>query len=214
MKRTLILVLLAVLLLPTLYSCGSGQGVDASFNSAEGGSYYEDAACAKVDMEDLEPSAYLSVPYILQEVNHCGPASLSMVMAYYGESVDQLDLGLDIVNEHGVTTGELIRRASDYGFDAKVYSCSFESLLYFVSKGKPVITRVLNYAGTNGHFVTVIGYDTESRTVFVNDPGDYESTEVSFNDFKDIWDIDSLEDKNNSWNQMILVTPSDKASSR
>jgi len=122
--------------------------------------------------------------------------------------VDQLDIGADIVGESGVTTGSLIEKADEYGFEAHVYSCKFESLLYFLTRGKPVIARVINNLGTNGHFVTVIGYDMESRILFVNDPGDYDVTEISFNDFQDIWNIDSLSDKNNSWNQMVLITPS------
>ena len=207
MRKNISIKLLTTLLLSTALACGPNSNQDALSYGADDQSYYESAECLDIDIKDLPDQAYISVPYIEQNENYCGPASLAMVLGYYGEEVSQEVLGEGIVGELGVTTRSLSAKAEEYGFKVDVYSCRIETLLYYVSKDVPVIARIVNSTSTNGHFVTVIGYDLVSKMIYLNDPAIYNNVELKISEFVDVWDVRTLEKDNNSWNQMILVRP-------
>ncbi len=199
--------ILSLMILFLMCSCGMNYN-NETVAGADTQNYYESSECVNVTMDELAQEAYLNVPYIKQGEKYCGPASLAMVLQYYGQDVDQTELGQDIVGEDGVLTSDLSQKATERGFRSDVYSCPIETLFYYVSHDIPVIVRIVNNAGTNGHFITVVGYDIESKTIYANDPGIYKNTEISFSRFKNIWNVRTLSEDNNSWNQMILVRPS------
>jgi len=188
-----------------LYSCGINYPAESAVAGADAQSYYGN--CVNVNMDELAQNVYLNVPYVKQDENYCGPASLAMVLKYYGQDVNQVELGQGIVGEDGVSTTDLLQKAIDLGFNAEAYSCPIENLFYYVSQNIPVMVRIVNNAGTNGHFVIVIGYDIDSKMIYVNDPGIYKNTELSFSEFKNIWNVRTLSEDNNSWNQMVVVRP-------
>ena len=197
--------LLAVSTLLTVCACGSigSGGQDSSSSSV-------DASCKYVDLSTLPQRITLNVPYVKQEYNYCGPASLSMVMAYYGSPVSQDVLGSDIVGSEGSTSGDLLYKFEQYGFAGAVINCEIGGLLELVSEGKPIIVRILNDVGSNGHFVVITGYDIASGLLYLNDPDKPYRKSETLDRFKSLWNITTLGDGNNSKNLAIIGTPTTK----
>ena len=191
--------LLALLTLTLSYSCGSAvlSGQDAAAQ----------ASCKYVDIDTLPEKIELTVPYVRQDVNYCGPASLSMVMSYYGVTVDQHDIGKGIVDDNGTSAVDLINRAGDYGFNAGMANCELNSVLSLLSESKPVIIRILNDLGDDGHFVVITGYDKTLGLIYLNDPDKPNRKSETFDHIKSLWNITTLAPEDNSENLLLLVRP-------
>jgi ABC-type bacteriocin/lantibiotic exporter with double-glycine peptidase domain len=194
--------LLALSVLTLSCACGnmSSGGQDSYTNSIE-------AACSYVDISTLPASVDLKVPYVKQAVNYCGPASVAMIMEYYGLAADQYTIGADIVDEAGTTASELIDKSEERGFTGTVVNCQLNGLLGLLAEGKPVIARVLNDMGTGGHFIVVTGYDRTSSLIFLNDPDQPYRRAESFEEFSRIWDVTTLGEGKNSTNVAIVLSP-------
>jgi len=169
-----------------------------------------EAACKYVDATSLKAKVSLEVPYAEQYPNYCGPDSLAMIAKYYGYDTDQSKIGDDIVGDKGVGADDLAQKALDMGLTASIESCGINSLMEKLSAGSPVIVRVLNNIGDNGHFMVVTGYDMDKEKIYLNDPANPHNEEMTFEDFEDIWNITTLAPDNNS-NDMMIVISSPKA---
>ena len=104
------------------------------------------------------------VPVILQlEALECGAASLTMVMAYYKKWVPLEQVRSDCgVSRDGSKASNIYKAAKGYGFNAKAFRLSPESLR---TKGKfPCII----HWGFN-HFVVLDGF--RGKYAYINDPG-------------------------------------------
>ena len=194
--------LLTILLLFLSYACGQ----TASTDQADVYQVSAEAACNNIDVTALPEKAFINVPYVQQDTSYCGPASLSMVMGYYGDNVEQHVIGADIVDKDGATIYELTTKAKEFGFDAYSGACQFNGLLEFIAEGKPVIARILSAHGTNGHFIVVTGYDNSLGIIYINDPAQPERLTLTFDEFLGLWNITSLEDKN-STDLVIILSP-------
>jgi len=199
--------LFAFSVLILLYACGNVGGGNTAI-SIEEASYQTsvEASCNSADVAMIPEKAFIDVPYVSQDPNYCGPASLSMVMGYYDDTIDQRSIGYDIVDSEGVTMDELIRKAKGYGFNAFSGTCQFNGLLKLLAENQPVIVRILSDDGTNGHFIVVTGYDNSLGIVYVNDPAQSYRTSISFDEFYGLWNITNLEN-NNSKDMIIMLSP-------
>jgi ABC-type bacteriocin/lantibiotic exporter with double-glycine peptidase domain len=145
----------------------------------------ESASSARYVIED--------VPYIRQIGAQCGPASLAMVLNYWGVDKDQNALAQQI----GTATGTSPRMMIDYprsiGFKAENYSGSLERIAENISNCRPVIVmQWLNYGDRQearvGHYRVVTGYDREKKLIFMNDPNRNGHSRLDFSVFLDLWD--------------------------
>ena len=103
------------------------------------------------------------VPVVMQlEALECGAASLTMVMAYYGKWVPLEQVRSDCgVSRDGSKASNIYKAAKGYGFDAKAFRLSPESLR---TKGRfPCII----HWGFN-HFVVLDGF--KGKYAHINDP--------------------------------------------
>ena len=166
-------------------------------------------SCKYVDLSTLSVSVSLDVPYVEQLTNYCGPASLEMIFSYYGTNMSQQEIGAGIVGPQGVGADQLAQFSVDQGYDATKEYCGLSSLLEKLNSKTPVLVRVINNSGTNGHFMVVTGYDLITETIFINDPALPDNQEMSFNDFKVIWDIKTLPEGNNSSYLMLVIVPAE-----
>lgn len=178
---------------------GQTTGFKASFqNSAE--------LCRYVDVQKLEKSTILSVPYVKQKPNYCGPASVAMVMQYMGSDVTQEEIGLGIVDSTGTSPSDLSDRTDTLGYNLSVISCGFNNLLSILDGGKPVIVRILNSSKDNGHYIVVTGYDIDKMLIYINDPEKIDRDSISFSEFRTLWDINTLSQEQNSYNLMLVMS--------
>jgi tetratricopeptide (TPR) repeat protein len=105
---------------------------------------------------------------IPQKFNNCGPANLTINLAYYGHEVEQLDVAAQIRPEYedrNVTPWEL----ADYvnkqtPLRAAVFSGGdLDTLKQLLANGYPVVIEKgyepNDWQGWMGHYLTLIGYD-------------------------------------------------------
>jgi Papain-like cysteine protease AvrRpt2 len=123
--------------------------------------------------------------------------------------MSQQEIGAGIVGPQGVGADQLAQFSVDLGYDATKEYCGLSSLLEKLNSSTPVLVRVINNAGTNGHFMVVTGYDMLTETIYINDPALPENQEMSFNDFNAIWDIKTLPDGSNSSYLMLVIVPAE-----
>jgi len=139
-------------------------------------------------------------PIVWQQRMWCGPASLTMVLNYWGDRIDQLAVGTALDPEHdGTPSSLMVDYAKRRGFEVHVFEEASSKHLYWsvmdelkmwVSRDYPVIvTQRYGIPGPyerEGHYRVVIGYDDRSRIVYTADPaaGYYN---FSYDKFNEIW---------------------------
>ncbi|PIP24522.1 MAG: hypothetical protein COX35_00210 [Candidatus Nealsonbacteria bacterium CG23_combo_of_CG06-09_8_20_14_all_37_18] len=99
----------------------------------------------------------------------CGPASLKIVMDYYGVSVSEADIAkiAGATQEKGVSVAGLIKAARHFGFKVLVKeNSSLDDLSYYVKKEIPVIVDW--FSEDDGHFSVVA--DIDKNNVILMDP--------------------------------------------
>ena len=108
------------------------------------------------------------VPFIRQDSQFCGPASLASVMTYYGVPENQKTIGAAVYSEklQGALITDLERYARQKGFETKSGQGTVEELKAEMDRGRPVMVLVdLGFwVVSKPHYLVVIGYDDEGFT--------------------------------------------------
>lgn len=144
------------------------------------------------------PSNALAVPYVNQtDKPYCGPASLTMVLRYWGYNVSLQDVANAVYNSSisGTTTGAMLSYGSNFsnltfsqgfGFLPQgVDNSAISSLQSCINAGVPVIVEQNFTLSSNSmHFRVVIGYTNDS--IIVQDP-DLGLCSVSNTNFMALW---------------------------
>ncbi len=139
--------------------------------------------------EQVENINTLDVPYLSQtENNWCGPASLAMVLNYWGVSVTQEEIAPFIINPYDNLThsDDIVEYAENLGFIAFYGSITIEELKEKISNEHPVI--VLQWFSPDyrvGHFRVVIGYDEQK--IITHDPILGQNHPFLHDEFFELW---------------------------
>lgn len=99
----------------------------------------------------------------------CGPASLKMVMDYYGVSVSEAELTRlsGATKEKGISIGGLIKAAKRFGFKTFLKkNSSLTDIRYFIKRKIPVIVDW--FQEDDGHYSVVV--DVDKDNVILMDP--------------------------------------------
>src|SRR5512146_1549762 len=126
------------------------------------------------------PGVWLDVPFVKQEKDGCGAASVAMVMQYWlkqqGRPVDpaadasHIQRALYSPQGHGIYASDLQRYLEQKGFQTFVFSGRWQDLRQHLEKGRPLIVSLRPVGGEPLHYVVVAGLDWEKGLVMVNDP--------------------------------------------
>src|SRR5215469_9607194 len=122
---------------------------------------------------------WLDVPYVHQEKDGCGSASLSMVLKYWQTknfmvTADRLDpvriqRELYAVKPHGIYASDMERYLRDTGMNVFAFRGAWGDLRAQLAKGRPLIAG-LQPKGAAAHYVVVVGVDPADSAVLLNDP--------------------------------------------
>lgn len=145
------------------------------------------------------------VPFVKQEKMWCGPASLTMVLNYWGDPVNQSEVGSAVDPEHdGTKPWHMIpflelRGYVVYEFDRdslKYRSSAIDELKIWNCQDYPIVVLQWMYLSKQiGHYRVVVGYDDES--IYVKDPNSG-SISFSIETFLELWD------KNNEYGLIVI----------
>lgn len=115
-------------------------------------------------------AATLSVPFVAQEKDTCGAASLAMVLRYWDAAVSHDEIAEALLQPelHGILGSRLEAFAKERGFTAIAYEGDAAQLRDFVAKGRPLIVA-WKMGRSRFHNVVVVGFDGAGDVV-VNDP--------------------------------------------
>lgn len=157
----------------------------------------------------------LSLPVqAFQTFNNCGPATLSMMLAYFGMAVSQQELGQKlrpwqnpqgINDDKSVTVAELADEAKNYNVIPYYRpNGDIQKLKLFLANDFPVLTRTwLKEDEDIGHYRVVRGFDETTREVIQNDSLQGENLRFGYDEFLRLW-------QGFNYEYLVLVPPEKK----
>ncbi len=126
------------------------------------------------------PGMWLDVPFVRQEKNACGAASLSMVMQYWSRErradpaadadAASIQRALYSPKAGGIYARDMARYLENHGFKAFVFRGDWQDLKHHLAKGRPLIVALGESSRSPLHYVVVAGMDWGQDLVMVNDP--------------------------------------------
>ena len=175
------------------------QKGEHSEEGIEQSSVQEDLAKSGVQLKEPGNFALLENPkHTYQTFNNCGPATLSMMLSWYGENVSQKELG-DKMRPFQVASGdnddktifthEFVDWAKNYGFEAiGRVNVDINLLKTFTANGVPVVVKTWLHVGEDiGHFRIVRGFDEERKVIIQDDSYEGPNKKISYYDFLSMW---------------------------
>jgi ABC-type bacteriocin/lantibiotic exporter with double-glycine peptidase domain len=114
----------------------------------------------------------LSVPFLPDDADHCGPVSLASVLRYWGDasSIDQLNKEVYLDSIRGALTLDLVSAARARGFHTTSYRGDVYNLQAEIDAGHPLILLLDSgfWIFSRGHFVVITGYDSQRGGVYMH----------------------------------------------
>lgn len=114
----------------------------------------------------------LNIPFVPQEKeDYCGPAALTMVLNYWKDKVDQHQIAdtIYLSSVKGTLSFDLVNYAKERGFNAELYSGSFQDLKEKIVSGYPLIVVQGYQKNVPGHYMVLVGYDDRKQQVIAHD---------------------------------------------
>jgi predicted double-glycine peptidase len=143
---------------------------------------------------------------------YCGPASLKILLSYYGVDKDEQELYkiCKTTPDLGTYDKSLKEAAESIGFKVEIQNnSSFDDIQMWLEKGVPVIVDWFTRGRTNytdsdvadGHYSVVMGLDDEN--IYLQDPETGGMRTIEGDDFMRVW-FDFTGNIINSWDEMII----------
>jgi predicted double-glycine peptidase len=159
-----------------------------------------------------DSGVWLDVPFVKQEKDGCGAASVAMVLQYWlnrqdranNESVDAAEIHRALYDPaaRGVYASAMERYFKQRGFNAFAFRGEWDDLLNHLRKGRPLIVALKpQETGAPLHYVVVAGLDPPAGIVLLNDPARRKLLKQDRADFEKQW---SGADK---WTLLALPQP-------
>jgi ABC-type bacteriocin/lantibiotic exporter with double-glycine peptidase domain len=155
-----------------------------------------------------EPAGlWLDVPFVQQEKDACGAASIAMVMQYWlkqqAKTADaesdpgEIQRALHSRAAHGIYASDLERYFQQHGFQTFGFHATWDDLQQHLAKGRPLIAalkpesgRVL-LPGAPLHYVVIVGLEPgqtpEQDVVLLNDPAQRKLLKQARSTFEKEW---------------------------
>jgi ABC-type bacteriocin/lantibiotic exporter with double-glycine peptidase domain len=140
-----------------------------------------------------------------QSKGYCGPASLKMVLGFYGinKSEDYLAKITKSSRKKGCDEKNIVRAAEKFGLKGYVkYNSSIKELKKLIKKGIPVIVDWFS-PQENGHYSVVVGFNKDN--IFLADPHFGKIMKHKINWFEERWFDLSLNKKNIFLKGLIVI---------
>jgi predicted double-glycine peptidase len=135
------------------------------------------AVCAMLPAVE-PPGVWLDVPFVRQEKDGCGAASIAMVMQYWQvqqgqpandtSDVTQIQRALYSAKARGIYASDMERYFQEKGFRTFTIRGEWEDLKQHLNRGRPLIVALKPASGGALHYVVVTGLASE--IVMFNDP--------------------------------------------
>jgi ABC-type bacteriocin/lantibiotic exporter with double-glycine peptidase domain len=141
--------------------------------------------------------AWLDVPFVKQEKNGCGAATIAMVMQYWqqqlGQPVNTFADSAQILHvlradtTREIYTSEMNRYFQQNGYRTFEFSGDWALLEQQLGKGRPLIAALKPSSSRELHYVVVAGLDGEHKLVLLNDPAQRKLLKEDASRFEQEW---------------------------
>jgi predicted double-glycine peptidase len=157
-------------------------------------------------------SIWLDVPFVRQEKDGCGAASIAMVMQYWLKQQGRTDNGsadaarihreLFDPAAHGIYASKMERYLQQQGFRTFSFRGEWKDLQQHLDKGRPLIVALKpSGTGASFHYVVVAGIDWEKGIVLLNDPAQRKLLKQDRDGFEKQWSFTG------KWTLLALPQP-------
>jgi ABC-type bacteriocin/lantibiotic exporter with double-glycine peptidase domain len=142
-----------------------------------------------------QPGVLLDVPFVRQEKNGCGAASIAMVMQYWQRqqlgqppiaNADEIQRALYSRRGRGIYASDIERYLQQHGFRTFAIRGEWADLQHHLEKGRPLIVA-LNSGHGDLHYVVVTGLDSQQEVVLKHDPAARKLLKQYRSDFEREW---------------------------
>jgi ABC-type bacteriocin/lantibiotic exporter with double-glycine peptidase domain len=154
---------------------------------------------------------WLDVPFLRQEKNACGAASITMLGRYWRAQgaraipefePSRIHAQLYAPEKRGVPGEAMERFLREAGFRVFVLRGEWADLEEHLSKGRPLLVCLGPSGETRLHYAWAAGVDTAQGAVWLNDPARRKLTRLSRREFERAW--------SRSGNWTLLAVPADE----
>ncbi len=140
---------------------------------------------------------WLDVPFVQQQKDGCGAASIAMVMQYWdqhrGQSVRPEAEPAPILRAlysgqaHGIYASAMVSYFQQNGYRAFAFAGRQADLVSQLQQGRPLIAALKPSFGPLLHYVVVVGLDEPRQLVLVNDPAQRKLLKEDQSQFEREW---------------------------
>ena len=141
---------------------------------------------------------WLDVPFIRQEKDGCGAASIAMVMQYWirqkslpmvtDADAAAIQRTLYSSSEHGIRAQDMERYFQQHGYQTFIFTGKWDDLKQHLAKGRPLIVALKPSAlEASLHYVVVVGVEPEKNLVLLNDAAQRKLLKQDRNAFEKQW---------------------------
>jgi len=141
---------------------------------------------------------WLDVPFVRQQAEGCGAATISMVMQYWLKNpperippaADAVRIQHELFNPHakGIYASDMERYFRQNGFRVFAFRGTLDDLSHHLAEGRPLIV-CLQDSGKSGplHYVVVVGLENQDGIVWSNDPAQRKLLKMDLGNFEKRW---------------------------
>jgi ABC-type bacteriocin/lantibiotic exporter with double-glycine peptidase domain len=123
---------------------------------------------------------WINVPFVQQDKDGCGAASIAMVMQYWqhyqGQPANpsaayaEIERALQSPAARGIHPHAMVRYLQQNGYRTFAFAGEWADLAQHLAKGRPLIAALNPGTGLPLHYVVVAGLEPEHQLVLLNDP--------------------------------------------
>lgn len=140
---------------------------------------------------------WLDVPFVQQEKDGCGAASIAMVMQYWQQQQKQpgnpsadaghIQQALFSRAAHGIYASAMEQYLHQNGYATFVFAGDRDLLQHHLEKGRPLIAALDPGSHLPLHYVVVVGFDEKAQLVILNDPAQRKLLKEDYSRFTKEW---------------------------
>jgi ABC-type bacteriocin/lantibiotic exporter with double-glycine peptidase domain len=152
--------------------------------------------CGQLWAAAASPAIWLDVPFVKQEKNGCGAASIAMVMQYWRRKQGaplpetanpiRIQQALYAAEAHGIYASGVERYFEQNEFQTFAFAGAWADLQEHLQQGRPLMVAIKPGAGAL-HYVVVAGLDSDQGLVLVNDPAQRKLLKEDRSSFEREW---------------------------
>jgi ABC-type bacteriocin/lantibiotic exporter with double-glycine peptidase domain len=154
--------------------------------------------CASVFVCAAErPAVWIDVPFVKQEKNACGAASIAMLMQFWQRQQGvsptpesdsaQIQQALYSPDVRGIRASDMEHYLQQRGFRTFAFEGTPADLQQHLTKGRPLIVALKPGAAAPLHYVVVTGIDPEHNLILLNDPAQRKLLKQKIASFEKEW---------------------------